>query len=120
MTANIVDKVLLWYHGRRLGTTGDGFVSGGSSLLIHDGSVVGASRAPPTFALVGTGGSGAGAVTLTGAVVGDTIAKVWDTNAAAYVDVTANFESTITVANQIQQLTTVSGHTIKVELTPGS
>lgn len=117
--AALADRVLLWFHGRRLGTTGDG-QSSVSSVLVLDGTAVGATRAPPTFALVGTGGSGAGAVTLTGAVVGDTVAKVWDTNSAGYVDVTANFEATISIANQIQQLTSVSGHTIRAELTPGT
>lgn len=120
MTANIIDKVLLWFHGRRLGIAGDGQAASGSSVLVLDGTVVGATRAPPTFALVGTGLAAAGAVTLTGAVVGDTVVKVWDTNAAGYVDVTSSFESTISVANQIQETASVSSHNIRVELTPGS
>lgn len=49
-----------------------------------------------------TGKNGTGACTLTGALVGDKVAgKI--VNATDLTDDTANFETTITVADQIQQ-----------------
>jgi hypothetical protein len=117
--ATLADSVLLWLHARRLGFIGDG-QGGKSSVLVLDGVAVGATRAPATFPLIGTGLSAAGAVTLTGAVVGDVVSKVYDQNAANWVDVTADFEATISVANQIQETVSVSGHQIIVFLTPGS
>lgn len=47
------------------------------------------------------GSNGAGAVTFTGAAVGDTVLTVG--NVTLGTDVTSSFESTITVVNQIQQ-----------------
>ena len=117
--ATLADQVLLWQHARRLGIFGDG-QGGKSSVLVLDGSAVGATRAPATLTLLGTGLSGAGAVTLTGAVVGDVVTAVYDQNAANWVNVTADFEATISVANQIQETVSVSGHQIIVFLTPGS
>ncbi len=70
--------------------------------------------------LVATGLSAAGAVTLAGAVVGDTVLKVYDQAVAVWVDVTSSFESAISVAGQIQETASVSGHGIIVFLQPGS
>lgn len=49
------------------------------------------------------GRSGAGAVTATGAVVGDTVVGVAGLTAGALGAADASFEGTITVADQIQQ-----------------
>ncbi len=102
--------MLLWVHGRRLGLTGDG-PNSGNSLLVLDGQAVGSTRAgPANIPLVATSGSGAGSVVLTGAVVGDSVQRVVDLTRGT--DVSADFESTITVAGHIQQTTTTSGHPI--------
>jgi len=114
--SDLRDKVLLWMHGRRLGIVGDGQ---SSTVLVLDGKAIGSTRSGPTaIPLLATSGSGAGAVTLTGAVVGDNVQKVYDQNAANWVDVTSSFEGTITVANQIQQTASTSGHLIIVFLQP--
>ncbi len=120
-----VDQVLLWLHGRRLGIVGDGeqtnTVNATSSLLILDGVPIGSSRFSVTsMPLLVTSLSAAGSVALTGAVVGDIVAKVYDLNAAVWVDVTTSFESVISVANAIQQTVSTSGHVLAVYLQPGS
>ncbi len=120
-----VDQVLVWLHGRRLGIVGDGeqtnTTNATSSLLILDGVPIGSTRAgAASVPLVATGLSAAGSITLTGAVIGDTILKVYDLNAALWVDVTSSFESAITVTNAIQETVSVSGHAIVVFLQPGS
>lgn len=53
-----------------------------------------------------TGHNGAGAVTVAGAVVGDKVLSVVDMTAAPAANVSADFESTISVAGQIQQTST--------------
>ena len=106
----IVDKVLLWLHGRRLGLFGDGQSSNNNSLVL-DGVVIGSTRtgAAPLFAIA-AGLSAAGAVTVTGTQVGDTVVMVLDMNAAPFVDVTSSFEATVSVAGQVQETASVSGH----------
>jgi hypothetical protein len=107
----IIDKVLVWLHGRRFGIFGDGQSTNNSSVVL-DGVTVGSSRTGAN-SLKGVATSlatGTGAVTLTGTVVGDTVELVLDMNAAPFVDVTADFESTISVAGQIQQTTALSSH----------
>ena len=98
------NQVLLWLHGRRLGIFGDGQTSQNSSLVL-DGVAIGSSRtgAAPLLGVATALSSAVGAVTLTGTLVGDTVTLVLDMNVAPFVDVTANFESTISVAGQIQQ-----------------
>lgn len=49
------------------------------------------------------GSNGAGAITVTGAQVGDVVTGVAGTTAGTLGDLSAGFETTITVANQIQQ-----------------
>ena len=102
-------NILVSEHGRRFGIVGDGAPL---SALILDNKVL--PRIRGNFPA--TGGSAAGAVTLAAAVVDDIVLSVTDTNTSPFVDVTANFESVITVAGQIQQKTTVSGHGILVLL----
>lgn len=96
---NLFGKVRLWIHGQRLGIAGDP-QSGGTSVLVLDGIPIGATRGA---ALVKTqlGNNGAGSLALAGAVVGDNVVNV--TNLSAPGDVSADFESTITVAGHIQQ-----------------
>lgn len=112
---NLADKVLIWIHGRRLGITGDG-QSGVSSALVVDGVPVATTRAPILKAV--TGLSAAGAITLTGTVIGDNVVSV--TDLSTFADVTSSFESTITVANQIQESASVSGHQVLVFVQPQS
>ncbi len=50
-----------------------------------------------------TGSNGAGAITLTGAAVGDNVVSLNGVTATAAGSAAASFESAITVANQIQQ-----------------
>jgi hypothetical protein len=120
-----VDQVLVWLHGRRLGIVGDGeqtnTVNATSSLLILDGVPIGSTRAGAlAVPLIATGLSAAGSVTLTGAVVGDVVAKVYDQASAVWTDVSSKFETVITVNDKIQELSSVSGDGIIVFLQPGS
>jgi hypothetical protein len=115
--ANIADKVLLWIHGRRLGLLGDG-QKGTNSAIVVDDTVVATTRGP--IVKVATSLSAAGAVTIAGAVVGDDVVSVLDMNAAPFVDVTSSFEAAISVAGQIQQTASTSGHGILVQLRPAS
>jgi hypothetical protein len=114
----ISDKVIFWIHGRRLGIFGDGQASNNSSLVL-DGVVVGSSRtgAAPLLAIA-TGLSAAGAVTVTGTLVGDTVTVVLDMNAAPFVDVTSSFEATVSVAGQVQESASVSGHSCLFFINP--
>jgi len=116
--SDLRDKVLVWLHGRRLGFFGDGQ---SSAVLVLDGKSIGSTRGGPgAIPLLATSLSAAGAVTLTGAVVGDNVQKVYDQNAAVWVDVSSSFEGTITVANQIQQTASTSSHGVIVFLQPQS
>lgn len=102
----IVDKVLVWIHGRRLGIFGDGQSTNNTSLVL-DGVTVGSTRtgAAPLMQ-VATGLSAAGAVTVPGTLVGDTVSVVIN---SSFVDVTSSFESTVSVAGQVQETASVSG-----------
>ena len=96
------DKILLWLHGRRIGIRGDGQGPNPASVLILDGVSVGASRSGANaLKVVANGLNGAGAVTVTGALVGDHIELVLNLTDAT--DATASFESTVSVAGQVQQ-----------------
>jgi len=60
-------------------------------------------------------------VTATGTVVGDKVLSVLDITAAPPADQTATFESTISVANQIQQTGAMTvGHNLVVTIQPQS
>ncbi len=109
MAALTADNVLLWIHGRRLGLLGDdqgdnvpsglaGLVVDGTVLLVGGGAVSGRGLIQQ---LPGTALAAAGAVTLTGAQVGDKVLSVIDYT--ANTNVTSSYESTISVLNQIQQ-----------------
>jgi phage terminase large subunit-like protein len=98
------DKVLLWAHGRRTGVKGDG---GGpfasiKSLFVLDGVAVGSTRSGPNaIKAVAAGSNGAGAITVAGAAVGDNVEIV--VNLSTPADASASFESTVSVAGQVQQ-----------------
>lgn len=114
------DDVLIWEHGRRLGIVGDG-QSGDPSCLLLDGKVIASNRlAAPFQVKVATSLSAAGAVTLANAVPGDTVVSVLDMSVAPFTDVSADFESTISVAGQIQQTISTSGHQVLVVTVPRS
>jgi hypothetical protein len=116
--AATADDVLLWLHGRRFGVVGDG-QAGDPSALVLDGKVVASNRLAASHLIKAiTAGSAAGALTLTGAAVGDTVVAVTDLSSPA--DVSASFEATVSVANQIQQLATASGHVVLVVVQPRS
>lgn len=101
--------------GRHIGVAGD-ISAGGPFALLVEGKVVATTRS--IIAKVATSLSGAGAVTLTGTVVGDKVISVTDLSGDS--DVTADFESTITVAGQIQQTVSTSGHAVFVVVQPQS
>jgi len=94
------DKVLNWIHGRRLGVLGDSYGSD-TSLVVLDGVAVGSTRSGAAPIIVSAAGNnGAGAITVAGAVVGDNVEFVMGpTNA----DASASFETTVSVAGQVQQ-----------------
>lgn len=116
---DLSDNVLVWFHGRLLGKVGDARPSGGSAVLVLDGIPVATTRGGPgAIPLIATSLSAAGAVTLTGAVVGDNVQKVFDTS--AWTDVTSSFESTISVAGQVQQTASTSSHVVQIFLQPQS
>lgn len=82
-----------------VGTTGVVFSSG----LLAPNAVTGTALSAASMRLLAFAGSnGAGACTATGTKVGDTVIGVIDL-AAGSVSAAASFESTITVADQIQQ-----------------
>jgi hypothetical protein len=114
----IVDKVLVWLHGRRLGLVGDG-QGGNNNSLVLDSVVVGSTRtgANPIKAIA-TGLSAAGAVTVTGTLVGDTVELVLDMSSAPFTDVTSSFESTVSVAGQVQETASVSSHSCLFFINP--
>jgi hypothetical protein len=92
------DDVLVSIHPRRLGIVGDG-LPGSTSALLLDGKVIGSGRSPIKVCQVAS--NGAGAVTLAGAVIGDSVENV--VNLTTPGDITSSFEATISVAGQIQQ-----------------
>jgi hypothetical protein len=114
------DDVLVWEHGRRLGIVGDG-QPGDPSVLVLDGKPIASNRLRAPFQVtVATGLSAAGAVTIANVQPGDTVVSVLDMNAAPFVDVSSSFETTISVAGQIQETASVSGHNVLVIVVPRS
>lgn len=106
--------------GRHIGVCGDigAYLAGtGNLALVLEGTGVIATTRKPIHT-VATSLSGAGAVTLTGAVIGDQVVSVLDTS--SWTDVSADFETVISVANQIQQTVSTSGHTVLVLTRPQS
>jgi len=119
MAAITRDQARVSIHGDRLTIAGDGSTSGDNiSALLLDGKVIGTKRDP--IRTVVAGSNGAGAITLTGAVSGDTVESV--INLTAPADATASFEATISVAGQIQQTSgsNLSGNSYLVFVRPNS
>lgn len=98
-------------HGRRLGMAGDptsnpstytGAPAAGqtSTALVFDGVPVLSTRPDPVASVAGS--NGAGAVTVAGAVVGDTVTAVVNLSTPGAI-ATSSFESTVSVAGQVQQ-----------------
>lgn len=101
---NLADRVLLWLHGRRLGIKGDGQgpFSSESDVLVLDGVAVGSTRSGPNgIKAFAAGLTGKGGVTVAGAVVGDNVEWVLDLTTPG--DGASNFETTVSVAGQVQQ-----------------
>lgn len=106
------DRVLLWLHGRRLGIKGDGaFPATQGDVLVLDGVTIGSTRSGAnSLKQVATMRTTAGAVTVPGVLVGDNVELVL--SIVAGTDVTSSFETTVSVAGQVQQTgtgTAVSG-----------
>lgn len=99
---NIADKVLLWLHGRRLGVRGDGQGPTPATVLVLDGIPVGSTRSGPNaIKAVVAGSNGVGAITVTGAKVGDSVEMV--INLTSPADASSSFEASVSVAGQVQQ-----------------
>ncbi len=102
--SGIIDKVLVWLHGRRLGIFGDGQTTNNSSLVL-DGVTVGSTRTGAnSLKACTTGSNGAGGVTVTGTLVGDLVELVVDLSASPPADVSSSFETLVSVAGQVQQI----------------
>lgn len=120
--SSIADKVLLWLHGRRLGIRGDGQgpLSSAGDVLVLDGVAVGSTRSGCNpLKVVAAGSNGTGAVTVAGVKVGDLVEMVLQSN---FTDASASFESTASVAGQVQQTSTsnLSGNTYLFLVQPQS
>lgn len=116
-------------HGRRLGMVGDptsnptGYaaqLTAGqtSTALVFDGVPVLSTR--PDIVAVAVGSNGAGAITVAGAVVGDTVTAAVNLTTPAVAS--ASFESTVSVAGQVQQTSAsnLSGSTFLFLVRPRS
>jgi hypothetical protein len=106
--------------GRHIGVCGDigAYLAGtGNLALVLEGKGVIATTRSPIHTVIASG-SAAGSLTLTGAAVGDLVVSVIDTS--SWTDVSADFESTISVVNKIQQLTGTSSHTVLILTRPQS
>lgn len=99
--AATADDILVSLHPRRLGIIGDG-QSGDPSALILDGQVIGSKRFSGGLLVQAITAVAAGAITLTGARVGDAVVSVTDLTTPG--NGAAKFETTISVKDQIQQL----------------
>lgn len=116
------DKVLVWLHGRRLGIRGDGQgpLSTSQDVLVLDGVSIGSTRSGPNaIKAVAAGNNGAGAIVVAGAKVGDNVELVLQ---STFVDASASFESTVSVAGQVQQTSgsNLSGNTYLFFVQPQS
>jgi hypothetical protein len=114
------DDVLVWEHGRRHGIVGDG-QAGNPSALVLDGKVIASNRVTTVkITAVAAGHNGAGAITVAGAVVGDTVMCVVNLSAPALAS--SSFEATVSVAGQVQQTSAsdLSGSTFMFEVFPRS
>lgn len=104
------DDVLLWEHGRRFGIIGDGEFpgqpgtsSGRSSALMLDGFCIASNRmAVPFIVKAANGLNGAGGVAIANTQPGDTVVSVTGLSGASG-DASSSFESTVSVAGQVQQ-----------------
>lgn len=122
--AAISNDVLIWQHGRRFGIVGDG-QSGDPSALILDNNVIATNRLGagiPFIVAIAAGSNGAGAITVTGAVVGDVVAVVENLSSPAVVARGTTFEATVSVAGQVQQLSAsnLSGTNYRFTVVPQS
>lgn len=107
----LADKVLLWLHGRRLGLMGDGQGPSPATTLVLDGVAIGSTRSGPNaIKAVAAGLNGAGGVAIASAKVGDNVEMVLQ---STFTDASASFESTVSVAGQVQQTSAsnLSGNT---------
>ena len=118
------NDVLIWEHGRRLGIVGDGQTNDPSALML-DGNVIATNRLGaglPFIVAIAAGNNGVGAITVAGAVVGDTVVAVENLTTPAIVARGTSFEATVSVAGQVQQLSSsnLSGNNYRVTVVPQS
>jgi hypothetical protein len=118
------NDVLIWEHGRRLGIVGDG-QSGDPSVLMLDGNPIASNRLGaglPFIIAIAAGSNGVGAITVTGAVGGDTVVAVENLSTPAVVARGTSFEATVSVAGQVQQLSVsnLSGNNYRFTVVPQS
>jgi hypothetical protein len=118
MPALTADNVLLWLHGRRIGLVGDGTFSASSGLMV-DGQLVGGRRGP-VISQLATGAGGVGGIAFPAAVDGDVVLLALDLTTPA--NVTSSFESVISTAGQIRQISAVnlSAKNILFQIAPAS
>ena len=71
---------------------------------------------------IAAGNNGVGAITVAGAVVGDTVVAVENLTTPAIVARGTSFEATVSVAGQVQQLSSsnLSGNNYRVTVVPQS
>jgi peptidoglycan hydrolase-like protein with peptidoglycan-binding domain len=87
--------------------------SGDASTFVTNQGTGGAFALTTSFTATGLGA--AGSVTLTGSKIGQTVRQVWDITGNA--DVSSDFETTISVNDQIQQTAgSLSGHSLTLVL----
>ena len=118
------NDVLIWEHGRRLGIVGDGQTNDPSALML-DGNVIATNRLGaglPFIVAIAAGNNGVGAITVAGAVVGDTVVAVENLTTPAIVARGTSFEATVSVAGQVQQLSSsnLSGNNYRFTVVPQS
>lgn len=77
-------------------------LDGSSLLTLSQIPVLDRTKLPAFKSKAFTGNNGTGACTLTGAVAGEKVVAVWSAD-GSLADVTGDFETTITVNDQIQQ-----------------
>jgi hypothetical protein len=114
------DDTLVEIHGRRFGIVGDGQAGDESALQLDGKCVLSNRQAAPFFTATAAGNNGAGAITVTGAVKGDTVVSV--NNLSSPADASSSFESTVTVTGQVQQssASNLSGSTFLFIIYPRS
>jgi hypothetical protein len=105
--------------GRHLGLAGDREAANQQyALITEDNKVLGTSRT--IIAKAAAGSNGAGAIVIAGTQIGDVVVSV--TTLSTPGDASSSFESTVSVAGQVQQISVsnLSGNTYLFVVQPQS